>query len=54
MNQLEGTLNGPGSSVHGTWTEEGGGTWGIAGLDLLNNIQAFQLPGAKSESGPWE
>ena len=25
-NQLEGTLNGPGSSVHGTWTEEG---WGL-------------------------
>lgn len=30
------------------------GTWGITGLDLLNNMQAFQLPGAKSESGPWE
>ena len=25
VNQPEGTLNGPGSSVHGTWTEEGGG-----------------------------
>ena len=27
-NQLEGTLHGPGSCVHGTWTEEG---WGLRG-----------------------
>ena len=33
---------------------EGGGTWGMVGLDLLNSTHAFQLLGAKSESGPWE